>query len=339
MKRHLTAMLRPSPATSLSPQMILPCLVFATALLAPPQRLLAAGPAPVDLGSCAHFTILAGAAITTTGGGIINGDVGASPITGAAIHLTQAQVNGTIYAVDATGPPGSVIAPALLLAAKGDLTIAMINAAGRGPAPSGPFLNPGAGNIGGLNLIPGLYKFDATASITGSNLTLTGGPNDVWIFQCGADLQVGTGVKVILAGGAQPRNIFWQVTTSVVIGTFAEFSGTLMANQAITMNTSSKLDGRALAFTAGVTYNGTGGTLPPPETPRFTAISRNTAGDVTVVLKTTAYYPLTLQTSTDLMDWTTIATDTPTTNSWMFTQPSVDATGPRRFYQAFLAPF
>src|SRR5664279_5488074 len=112
-------------------------LVLAAAFMTPHRMLLAAGPAPVDLGSCAHFTILAGAAVTTTGGGIINGDVGASPIAGAAIHLTQAQVNGTIYAVDATGPAGSVIDAARLLTAKGDLTTAFNDAAGRTPTPSG----------------------------------------------------------------------------------------------------------------------------------------------------------------------------------------------------------
>src|ERR1700709_250419 len=153
-----------------------------------PSILHAAGPAPVNLGSIAHFTVLAGAAITTTGGGVINGDIGASPITGSAIHLTQAQVNGTIYAVDASGPAGSVIAPALLTTAKGDLTAAYNDAAGRTPVPSGPFLNPGAGNIGGKNLGPGLYKFTGTAFITGSDLTLTGGPDDVWIFQIASDL-------------------------------------------------------------------------------------------------------------------------------------------------------
>src|ERR1035437_8263812 len=150
---------------------ILMGLVLAVALMAAPGTLVAAGPAPVNLGSAAHFTILAGAAITTTGGGIINGDVGASPITGSAIHLTQAQVNGTIYAVDATGPAGSVIDAALLLTAKGDLTTAYNDAAGRTPTPSGPFLNPGAGNIGGLNLVPGLYKFTRQASVTGSDLS------------------------------------------------------------------------------------------------------------------------------------------------------------------------
>ena len=143
-------------------------------LVAPHGALLAAGPPPVDLGSAARFTILAGAAITTTGGGIINGDVGASPIAGSAILLTQAQVNGTIFAVDTSGPAGSVIAPALLLAAKGDLTTAYNDAAGRTPVPSGDHLNPGAGNIGGFNLVPGLYKFTGTASITGADLTLIG---------------------------------------------------------------------------------------------------------------------------------------------------------------------
>jgi hypothetical protein len=214
---------------------------------------MAAGPEPVDLGSAAHFTILAGAAITTTGGGVIKGDVGASPISGTAIHLTQAQVSGKIYTVDAAGPAGSVIAPALLLTAKGDLTTAYNAAAGRTPVPAGPFLNPGAGNIGGMTLIPGLYKFTGTALITGADLTLSGGPNDVWIYQIAADLQLASMIRVLLAGGAQPRNIFWQVGTSAVLGTFSVSNGTILADQSITMGTSSTMNGRALAFTAGVT--------------------------------------------------------------------------------------
>src|ERR1039457_5179809 len=131
-----------------------------------PHPTLAAGLAPVTLGSAAHFTILGGAAITTTGGGTINGDVGAYPIAGSAIGLTAGQVHGTIYAVDATGPVGAVIAPALLLAAKDDLTTAMNDAAGRTPVPADPdHLNPNGGNIGGLNLTPGLYKLPGPASI------------------------------------------------------------------------------------------------------------------------------------------------------------------------------
>jgi hypothetical protein len=308
--------------------------------LAIPYQLDAAGPAPVDLGSAAHFTILAGAAITTTGGGIINGDVGASPITGAAIALTQAQVNGTIYAVDAAGPAGSVINAALLLTAKGDLTKAINDAAGRTPIPSGPFLNPGlipgSGNIGGMNLAPGLYKFTGTALITGADVTLTGGPDDVWIFQIAADLEVGSTVQVILAGGAQARNIFWQVD-SATIGTFAVFKGTIMSDQAITMNTTSAMDGRALAFTAGVTFNGNVGELPTPTAPIFARISRTTTNSV-VVLNTTPYFLVTLQSSPDLSlpNWTTIATNTPVTSPWTLTDDSATATVTQCFYRAFI---
>ena len=107
---------------------ILTSLLLALAI---PQMLSAAGPLPVNLGSTANFVILAGAAVTTTGGGIINGDVGASPIAGSAIGVTCAQVNGTIYAVDASGPPCAVIDPTLLTTAKNDLMTAMTDAAGR----------------------------------------------------------------------------------------------------------------------------------------------------------------------------------------------------------------
>jgi hypothetical protein len=306
-----------------------------------PYRSLAAGQAPVNLGSAAHFTILAGATITTSGGGVINGDIGASPITGAAIHLTQAQVNGTIYTVDAAGPAGSVVASAMLTTAKGDLTTAFNDAAGRLPAPTGPFLNPelvpGSGNFGGMTLVPGLYKFTGTAAAAGADVTLAGGPDDVWIFQIAADLQVGTSVHVILAGGAQARNIFWQVGTSAVIGTFAVFKGTIMANQGIVMMTSSTLEGRALAFTAGITYNGNGGSLPAPTAPIFTSISR-TRTNTAVVLNTSPYFRVTLQTSPDLSptNWTMIAANTPATNIWTFTDTNAMTNVPQRFYRAFI---
>ena len=208
--------------------------------------------------------ILAGAAVTTTGGGIINGNVGASPIAGSAIGVTCVQVNGIIYAVDASGPPCAVVDPTLLTTAKNDLTTAFNDAAGR-TTPTAVNIGGSAG-IGGLNLAPGLYKFSTTVLITGSDLTLTGGPNDVWIFQCAQDLQLGVGRKVILAGGAQAKNIFWQVGTSAVLGTSSVFNGTILASQAITMNASSIMNGRALAFTAGITFNGSGAALPSNST-------------------------------------------------------------------------
>lgn len=278
--------------------------------LALPSQLAAAGPEAVNLRSTVNFAILSGAAITTTGGGVINGNVGASPIAGSAIGVTCAQVNGTIYAVDASGPACAVIDPTLLTTAKGDLTTAYNEAAGRTPIPSGPNLNPGltpgAGNIGGMNLAPGLYKFTVTALITGSDVTLTGGPDDVWIFQCAQDLQLGSGIKVILAGGARAKNIFWQVGTSAVLGTSSVFKGTILADQSVTMDTSSTIDGRALARIAGVTFNGTGLVVPtapaiavyqPAATNLINGVSTNDFG--LVILGTNTSHTFTITNSGD----------------------------------------
>lgn len=300
---------------------------------------------PVDLGAAAPFTILSGAAITTTGGGVIKGNVGASPISGSAISLTSAQVNGRIYATDAAGPPGSIIDPGYLTVAKGALTTAYNDAAGRTPIPSGPFLNPGIpgnpGEMGGMTLVPGIYKFTSTAYIRGADLTLSGGPDDVWIFQIASDLQVGTSVKVVLAGGALSRNIFWQVGTSAVIETFAEFKGTILADQSITMKTSSSMEGKALAFSGGVTFNGTSGTIPTPAPPLFTAISRSTAGVVTLTLETTPYFKVNLETSTDLSvgSWQPVHSETPVASPWIYQHPAAGATGSKRFYRAYLTTY
>jgi len=317
-------------------QCLLSGLVLAAAVVVPYGTLFAAGPEPVNLGSTAHFAILAGAAVTAASG-IIHGDVGAYPIDGASVGIPASQVIGTIYTSSAGGPSGSVVDPVMLLAAKGDLTIAYNDAAGRTPVPTGDFLNPNGGNIGGLNLIPGLYKFTGTALITGTDVTLTGGPNDVWIFQIAADLQLGSGIKVLLAGGAQARNIFWQVGTSATLSTGSTFKGTIMADQAVTMMTGSTMEGRALAFSAGVSFQGDGGNLPAVEAPAFTDISKATSNSTTVVLSTTPYFLLTLEGSPNLLltnSWTTIATNIPV--STPFTFITDDSMATQRYYRAFI---
>jgi hypothetical protein len=209
---------------------------------------------PVNLGSTANFAILAGSLVSNIPPSAVTGDIGLSPAAGSKITgFGLTEVTGTIYTADATGPAGSVASAAMLTTAKGDLTIAYNDAAGRTPVPTGTFLNPGSGNIGGLNLVPGLYKFTGGASITGSDVTLTGSATDVWIFQIQSTLTVGNGIKVILAGAAQATNIFWQVGTSATLGTTSAFKGTIMADQSISLATGARLDGRALARIAAVT--------------------------------------------------------------------------------------
>ncbi len=208
----------------------------------------------LNLLSNEDFVILAGSTITGIPTVSMTGNVGLSPAAGSyVIGFDGGDVTGYLYVVDATGPVGSVIDASLLQTAKSDLTTSYNDAAGRTPVPTGDFLNPNGGNIGGLNLVPGLYKFTSAAAITGSDVTLTGSADDVWIFQIGTSLNVGSGIKVILAGGAQAANIFWQVGSSATIGTYATFKGTILADQSISFGTGSSMDGRALAFTGAVT--------------------------------------------------------------------------------------
>ena len=297
-------------------------IILAVIIMAAQQTLLAAGPAPVNLRSAAHFTILATSTTTTTGGGIINGDVGLSPVGSQGIP--PGKINGTIY----NGDPDGVAAQAQL-----DLTAAII-AASPAQLPGG--INAGA-ELGSKTLVAGVYQSPSGSYDITGDLTLNGGPNDVWVFQMASTLTVAVSGRVILTGGAQARNIFWQVGSSATLGTSSVFEGTVMAYASITMNASSTMDGRALAQNGAVTFNGDDGTLPTPAAPIFTGISR-THTNSTVVLNTSPYFLVTLQSSPNLSptNWTMIATNTPTTNSWNFTDTNAMTTVPQRFYRAFI---
>ena len=89
-----------------------------------------------------------------------------------------------------------------------------------------------------------------------TNVTLTGGANDVWIFQIAQGLTVANGVEIILAGGALPQNIFWQTFAAADIGTTSKFKGIVLSQTSIAMKTGSTLNGRLYAGTA-VTHDQT----------------------------------------------------------------------------------
>ncbi|MCJ7697748.1 MAG: ice-binding family protein, partial [Thermoplasmata archaeon] len=104
-------------------------------------------------------------------------------------------------------------------------------------------------DIGGLTLVPGLYKW-GTGVIIPTNVTLSGGANDVWIFQIVGTLDISSAKQVILSGGAQAKNIFWAVAGAVTLGTTSVFNGNILAKTNIAMNTGATLNGRTLAQTA-----------------------------------------------------------------------------------------
>jgi hypothetical protein len=303
-------------------------LVLAAVIILP-RAIFAASPAPVDLKSAAHFAVLATSTTTTTGGGIINGDVGLYPFGSQGIPTNQ--INGTVY-------NGGPVAQQAL---QTDLTAAYNDASTRNA--NRITLTDGE-NIGGLTLPPGLYWSASSVQITGDVTFDAGGdPNAVWIIQIGSTLVSANGgagnpaSRVILTGGAQSRNIFWQVGSSATLGSYSVFAGTIMASASITMMIGSTTDGRALAENGAVTFNGNNGTLSTPAAPVFTGISKTTA-NATVVLNTTPYFLVTLQSSPNLSpaNWTTIATNNPVTNIWTFTDTNATTTVPQSFYRAFI---
>jgi hypothetical protein len=193
----------------------------------------------IPLASAANFDVLAGSTVTNTGPTIITGgNLGLSP--GSAV----------------TGfPPGSLTSPAVMdvtdpaaAQAQLDLTTAYIYTAG---LPGGAVL---AGDLSGLTFAPGLYTNSSTVMLSAGNVTLDaqGDVNAVFIFQIGSTLTTIGSTQVVLAGGAQAKNVFWQVASSATLGTNSIFQGTIMALQSITLDTGATLTGRALARNGAV---------------------------------------------------------------------------------------
>lgn len=214
---------------------------------------IAAGPAPVRLGTAGNFAILTKSGIDTVPGSVVTGNIGVSPaaatyLTGFSLSMdstnefsTSSQLTGKAYAADYAPPT-----PAKMTTAVSDMEIAYVDAAGR----SGPdFTELGAGNISGLTLVPGLYKW-GTGLLVATDITLNGSADDVWIFQISGDMTVASGAKIILTGGASASNIFWQAFGAVMVNTTAHIEGVVLCKTEITLATGASANGRLLAQTA-----------------------------------------------------------------------------------------
>jgi hypothetical protein len=205
----------------------------------------------VNLGTSGDFVILAKTAISNVPTSAITGDIGISPaaesyitgftLTAATGFATATEVTGKVYAADQASPT-----PINLTTAVSDMITAYNDAAGR---PTPDFFELGTGLIGGLTLTPGLYKWTNTVLIP-SDITISGGANDIWIFQIAGDLTMSSAVNITLSGGAQAENIFWQVAGEATLGTTAHFEGTILSMTGITLETGASMNGRALAQSA-----------------------------------------------------------------------------------------
>lgn len=196
---------------------------------------------PIQLAGVNNFAVIAGSSVTSTGATVITGDLGLSPGTSIG-GFPPGILNGTLHINDANANQ-----------AKLDLVTAFNDAAGR----VAPDMVTLSGNIGGLTLTPGLYKSTSSLAISSGDVTFNalGDANAVFIIQIASSFTTTPGRKVILSGGAQASNIFWQVSSSASFGTTSVMKGTVIALESITFDTGATLQGRALARNGNVTMD------------------------------------------------------------------------------------
>lgn len=217
------------------------------------------GQLPVVLGTAARFAVLSNSNLTNIPASSITGDVGISPglrsnITGFVLtpditneFSTDPQVNGGgpgIYAANDAGPT-----PAMLIAAKADAEAAYLDATAalRGTP------TPLSGNINGLTLVPGLYQSGSSIEISpGGSVTLdAGGDNTaVFIIRSATSITTEATSEVILAGNANPANIYWVAGTTATLGVNTVMKGTIIASSSISLLTGANLVGRVLIQSA-----------------------------------------------------------------------------------------
>ena len=197
---------------------------------------------PPDLGSAASFAILAGPAITNVGPSVIDGNVGVSP-GGTVNGFPPGVVNGTIHAGDAVASR-----------AKLDLTAAWVEVRDR---TLGVAELPR--DLAGCRFTPGLWK-NSTAVVVGDGtpdgvviLDAGGDPDAVFIFQVGTSLTTSPGARIELRGGARAANVFWQVDVTATFGVGTVWQGTVLALDALTLESCTRVDGRMLTQVAAFT--------------------------------------------------------------------------------------
>ena len=211
------------------------------------------GPAPLDLGMAANFSILSVNALTNQPSSVVTGDVGLTKVSGSQIGLSCTEVAGTIYSRDRNGPRCRITDLARLIQGETDADNAFLDAGGRAP----DYRELGAGNMSSYNLGPATYHWTTGVQIS-ANITLTGGPSDVWIFQIAQGLTIDPGVQIVLKGGALPQNIFWAPTFNVAIGAGSQFKGVLLPAAAIVVGNGATINGKLLAAEVHLNQNTVG---------------------------------------------------------------------------------
>ncbi|MBP7809204.1 MAG: DUF3494 domain-containing protein [Bacteroidia bacterium] len=195
------------------------------------------GPAAPNLASTACYGIFtASGPLTNTGITFVTGDVGTN--VGLCTGFNTLNVTGMVHPI----PDGSTAAAAADL---GNV-YTYLNAL---PYDIELLYPAQFGN--NLVLTPHTYIMNAAASLTDTlYLNGMGNANAVFVIKINGALSTSTYAKVILTNGTQSKNIFWLVNGAVNLNSYADFKGTIVANNgAVSLNTGVMLDGRAFTTT------------------------------------------------------------------------------------------
>jgi hypothetical protein len=209
------------------------------------RALVGANPTAPSLGMARSYVVLGASAVTSTGGTAIKGDLGVSSPGISPTGLAPGAVTGTTHSGDASSAQ-----------AQGRLTPAYNFLAAKTCA------TPLTGeDLGGRTLTQGVYCFTSSAQLTG-RLTLNGDANSVFIFKVASTLNTASNSSVVMTGGSQARNVYWQVGSSASLGTDTAFKGNILALTSVSMATGASLSGRALARNGAVTLDGNAISMP-----------------------------------------------------------------------------
>jgi len=211
------------------------------------------------LGSADSFAVLAGSTVTNTGSSTVTGNLGVSPGLAVTGFPPGVVTGGTIHAGDAVAAQ-----------AQSDLTTAYNSLVALA------YINNLTGqDLGGLALIPGVYKFDTSAQLTGTLiLNAQGDNNALWVFQIGSTLTTASNSAVQLINSSSNDGLFWQIGSSATLGTGTAFTGNILALTSITLNTGATIqNGRALARNGAVTLDTNTISIPNTATPEPASLS------------------------------------------------------------------